>query len=299
MPRPIGVNSAVDPRQHRRNHESWTKTRWRSVCTADHSSFTLSCSMPGDAPQPLDGRRPVGAQLPPALAQVGQVVGADQPAHRVTTVELGLDVLHDLDAVDDEVESPARRSRRPACTTPIKRVSFRSHSRNSAPSRSSSTNRSMRAQPRARRRHGDRMAWMRFLSIQSLGRVRPRRQLRGHLPAAATRPRGVARAHGGLLQPHRVRRVARSAAPARRRARRGHRHRGARRARARATRCSPATRAAPGICEVIVDAVARVKAANPAATYTCDPVMGNAKSAASSTPRSRRSCASRWCRPPT
>ena len=33
-----------------------------------------------------------------------------------------------------------------------------------------------------------------------------------------------------------------------------------------------------GIAEVIVDAVRRVKAANPAATYTCDPVMGNAKS---------------------
>jgi pyridoxine kinase len=34
----------------------------------------------------------------------------------------------------------------------------------------------------------------------------------------------------------------------------------------------------PGICEVVVDAVARVKAANPRATYTCDPVMGNATS---------------------
>jgi pyridoxine kinase len=32
------------------------------------------------------------------------------------------------------------------------------------------------------------------------------------------------------------------------------------------------------IGEVVLDAVARVKAANPAATYTCDPVMGNAKS---------------------
>ena len=32
------------------------------------------------------------------------------------------------------------------------------------------------------------------------------------------------------------------------------------------------------IVEVVLDAVARVKAANPAATYTCDPVMGNAKS---------------------
>ncbi len=32
----------------------------------------------------------------------------------------------------------------------------------------------------------------------------------------------------------------------------------------------------PGICEVVVDAVAQVKAANPGATYTCDPVMGNA-----------------------
>jgi pyridoxine kinase len=34
----------------------------------------------------------------------------------------------------------------------------------------------------------------------------------------------------------------------------------------------------PGICQVVVDAVARVKAANLAATYTCDPVMGNATS---------------------
>lgn len=33
-----------------------------------------------------------------------------------------------------------------------------------------------------------------------------------------------------------------------------------------------------GIAEVIIDAVARVKAANPAAMYACDPVMGNAKS---------------------
>ena len=33
-----------------------------------------------------------------------------------------------------------------------------------------------------------------------------------------------------------------------------------------------------GIADVILDAVARVKAANPAAIYACDPVMGNAKS---------------------
>lgn len=33
-----------------------------------------------------------------------------------------------------------------------------------------------------------------------------------------------------------------------------------------------------GIAEVILDAVARVKAANPTAIYACDPVMGNAKS---------------------
>jgi pyridoxine kinase len=33
-----------------------------------------------------------------------------------------------------------------------------------------------------------------------------------------------------------------------------------------------------GIGEVILDAVARIKAANPAAVYACDPVMGNAKS---------------------
>jgi pyridoxine kinase len=34
----------------------------------------------------------------------------------------------------------------------------------------------------------------------------------------------------------------------------------------------------PEIADVIVEAVAQVKAANPEATYTCDPVMGNAKS---------------------
>ena len=34
----------------------------------------------------------------------------------------------------------------------------------------------------------------------------------------------------------------------------------------------------PAIAEVIVESVARVKAANPRATYTCDPVMGNALS---------------------
>ncbi|WP_022891950.1 pyridoxal kinase PdxY [Agromyces subbeticus] len=33
-----------------------------------------------------------------------------------------------------------------------------------------------------------------------------------------------------------------------------------------------------GIADVILDAVARVKAANPAAVYACDPVMGNATS---------------------
>ncbi|BEL01910.1 pyridoxal kinase [Actinoplanes sichuanensis] len=33
-----------------------------------------------------------------------------------------------------------------------------------------------------------------------------------------------------------------------------------------------------GIADVIIDAVARVKAANPSALYACDPVMGNAKS---------------------
>jgi pyridoxine kinase len=33
-----------------------------------------------------------------------------------------------------------------------------------------------------------------------------------------------------------------------------------------------------GIADVILDAVARVKAANPDAVYACDPVMGNAKS---------------------
>ncbi|WBU39343.1 pyridoxal kinase PdxY [Homoserinibacter sp. YIM 151385] len=33
-----------------------------------------------------------------------------------------------------------------------------------------------------------------------------------------------------------------------------------------------------GIADVVIDAAARVKAANPSAVYACDPVMGNAKS---------------------
>jgi pyridoxine kinase len=33
-----------------------------------------------------------------------------------------------------------------------------------------------------------------------------------------------------------------------------------------------------GIADVVIDTVARVKAANPSAIYSCDPVMGNAKS---------------------
>jgi hypothetical protein len=57
----------------------------------------------GRVPHARHGRRPVGAQLPPSSAQVVQVFRADEPADRVTTVELGLDVLHDFDAVHDEV----------------------------------------------------------------------------------------------------------------------------------------------------------------------------------------------------
>ncbi|WP_432477584.1 pyridoxal kinase PdxY [Nocardioides sp. GXQ0305] len=34
----------------------------------------------------------------------------------------------------------------------------------------------------------------------------------------------------------------------------------------------------PAVADVVVDAVKRVKGANPAATYTCDPVMGNSTS---------------------
>ena len=53
------------------------------------------------------------------------------------------------------------------------------------------------------------------------------------------------------------------------------------------------------IGDVILDAVARVKAANPSAIYACDPVMGNAKSAASSTRTFRSSCGRRSFQPQT
>ena len=42
-------------------------------------------------------------QLSPSLAQVGRLIGTDQQPHRVTAVELRLDVRHHLDAVDHEV----------------------------------------------------------------------------------------------------------------------------------------------------------------------------------------------------
>ena len=107
-----------------------------------------------------------------------------------------------------------------------------------------------------------------------LGRLRPRRQLRRRLPPAAPRRRGVAGAHRALLQPHRLRRSG-------------------------AARCWPPTtcaRSSPGIEErgafpevdavlsgyqggedigdVILDAVARVKAANPAADLRLRPGDG-------------------------
>ena len=74
-------------------------------------------------------------------------------------------------------------------------------------------------------------------------RLRPRRQLGRGLPAAAARARGLPRAHGDLLQPHRLRLDPRPAHRAGRR-RRGHRRRrGARRLPGASTPCSPATRA--------------------------------------------------------
>ena len=53
--------------------------------------------------EPRVRRLPVVAQRGPRLAQVGRLVGADQQAHRMAPVELGLDVAGHLDAVDDEV----------------------------------------------------------------------------------------------------------------------------------------------------------------------------------------------------
>src|SRR5215210_5740077 len=44
--------------------------------------------------------------------------------------------------------------------------------------------------------------------------------------------------------------------------------------------------------EAILDAVARVKAANPSASYCCDPVIGVLTVASSSAPGFRNSCAS-------
>ena len=49
----------------------------------------------------------------------------------------------------------------------------------------------------------------------------------------------------------------------------------------------------------ILDAVARVKAANPKARYCCDPVIGDVGRDVFVRPAFRSSCASMRCRPPT
>ena len=55
----------------------------------------------------------------------------------------------------------------------------------------------------------------------------------------------------------------------------------------------------PAIGAVILDAVAQVKALNPAAVYCCDPVIGDVGRGCSCDPGSRSSSATRCCRRPT
>ena len=82
--------------------------------------------------------------------------------------------------------------------------------------------------------------------------------------------------------------------------RRGHhRHRGARRA-ARVDAVLSGYQGAEEVGDVILDAVARVKAANPAALYCCDPVMGDVGRGFFVRPGDPGVDAGRrWCRPPT
>ena len=106
-------------------------------------------------------------------------------------------------------------------------------------------------------------------------RLRPRRQLLRGVPPAAAGDRGVARAHRAVLQPHRLRRVARPGLrrSGGRRGRRGHRR--PRACWAAATPSSPGYLGSADIGHAVVGAVARVRAANPAAVYCCDPVIGD------------------------
>ena len=110
-----------------------------------------------------------------------------------------------------------------------------------------------------------------------IGRLRPRGQLRGRLPAPAARGRGVARlpvhspttramAHwrGPLMPPEDVREVMTGIQD--------------REALAEVDPVLSGYQGGEQIGEVILDAVARTKAANPAALYACDPVIGNAAS---------------------
>ena len=116
---------------------------------------------------------------------------------------------------------------------------------------------------------------MNLLSDPIARRLRPCRQRRRGVPAAAHGRRSLAGAHRAVFQSHRLWRVARAGVRCRPDPRRGGWHRGSAACSANATACCRAIWAAADIGGAILDAVAAVKRANPAARYCCDPVIGD------------------------
>ena len=96
---PIGSNGS--PRIGTVNHLSMANTRWRSVCTNDHSSFTDSCERRfGERPSPersWSPTRPRAPTTPRACRPVS--TGREHRPQRVPRIAL-VDVGGDVDAVD-------------------------------------------------------------------------------------------------------------------------------------------------------------------------------------------------------
>ena len=68
---------------------------------------TAQFAVLGHGPDPFDGGGPLVPQSPPGLAQVLRLIGADQQSHRMTAVELRLDVGRHLDPVDHKTGDQA------------------------------------------------------------------------------------------------------------------------------------------------------------------------------------------------
>ncbi len=135
-PSPIAVNGSVAPRQQRRNHESWTNTRWRRVSTADHSPPTRWCSQPPGIPR---SRSTVAAQPVRSCRKACRrsAGSAERNSSRTGCRRSSSASTYDVTSTPLTTRLLTSPSMTASCiTTPIRRARVKSHSRNSASVRS-------------------------------------------------------------------------------------------------------------------------------------------------------------------